>query len=395
MSDRVILHPPTAPTFVVSTARSGSTLLRWLLDSHPDIACPGETDLAGLVAGYVGTAGRLGNPGGAQATLAGAREVANGLMDRYLEGSGKRRWVDKSITSALHLDVLRAVWPEARFVFLYRHCMDVVASGLEAQPWGLSDYGFADFAKASPTDHVAALAAYWLDRTTRMLQGEAALQGRSTRIRYEDLVDDPDRALNPVWDLLGVSTAPDVARNAFVETHDAAGPADYKVWQTSSVRSDSVGRGARIPADRVTGRLREAVNESLGELGYPLVDDRWGCPGPRPAGPGSDAGLVDLRIVDGHRVLWRGVLREHDGSLHDPRTVPPAGAVVVVEREALPTLAPDRAAVAVAVRAGTVRCYGATFGSYGGERRVLASVGAFLSRHAGDLVEATAPAEAA
>jgi hypothetical protein len=31
---------PTEPVFIVSNARSGSTLLRYLLDAHPDIATP-------------------------------------------------------------------------------------------------------------------------------------------------------------------------------------------------------------------------------------------------------------------------------------------------------------------------------------------------------------------
>lgn len=395
MSDRVPFRSPAAPTFLVSTARSGSTLLRWLLDSHPDLACPGETDLAGLVAGYVRTAGRLGNPGGSGATTDGVRRLVDDLMGRYLHPVGKRKWVDKSITSALHLDLLGTVWPEARFVFLYRHCMDVVASGLEAQPWGLSDYGFADFAQASPTDHVAALAGYWRDRTTRMVQGERRLRDRSVRLRYEDLVADPDGALTAVWDLLGVAPVPGLPRDAFAQPHDGAGPADYKVWQTETVHQGSVGRGARIPADRVTGRMREAVNELLVELGYRPVDDGWGCAGPRPPAGDPAAGLVDLRVVDGHRLLWRGVLRTADRSLHDPRAVPATSAVTVVERAALPRLAGDRSAVAAAVRAGEIRCYGPPFGAYSAERELLGTVGGFLAEHAGDLLGATGQAAAA
>jgi hypothetical protein len=33
------------PLFVLCMARSGSTLLRFLLDAHPDLACPPETNL--------------------------------------------------------------------------------------------------------------------------------------------------------------------------------------------------------------------------------------------------------------------------------------------------------------------------------------------------------------
>jgi hypothetical protein len=36
------------PVFVLCMARSGSTLLRFLLDAHPDLACPPETSLPAL-----------------------------------------------------------------------------------------------------------------------------------------------------------------------------------------------------------------------------------------------------------------------------------------------------------------------------------------------------------
>jgi hypothetical protein len=41
------MSPSTAPTFILATSRSGSTLLRFIIDSHPDFACPPETQVAG------------------------------------------------------------------------------------------------------------------------------------------------------------------------------------------------------------------------------------------------------------------------------------------------------------------------------------------------------------
>ncbi len=42
--------PVGDPTFVLCHGRSGSTLLRFLLDSHPELACPPETNLPALCA---------------------------------------------------------------------------------------------------------------------------------------------------------------------------------------------------------------------------------------------------------------------------------------------------------------------------------------------------------
>jgi sulfotransferase family protein len=36
------------PVFVLCMGRSGSTLLRFLLDAHPELACPPETSLPEL-----------------------------------------------------------------------------------------------------------------------------------------------------------------------------------------------------------------------------------------------------------------------------------------------------------------------------------------------------------
>jgi hypothetical protein len=38
------------PVFVLCNGRSGSTLLRFPLDAHPDLACPPETNLPALCA---------------------------------------------------------------------------------------------------------------------------------------------------------------------------------------------------------------------------------------------------------------------------------------------------------------------------------------------------------
>ena len=93
-----------APVFIACGARSGSTLLRWLLDTHPDIACPPETDVAELVVQYARAAQALGVP----TPLEHARGVVDELVGRYLAESGKRRWCDKSLSNVVHLDSLAA-----------------------------------------------------------------------------------------------------------------------------------------------------------------------------------------------------------------------------------------------------------------------------------------------
>ena len=40
----------SSPVFVVSAPRSGTTLLRLILDAHPEIGCPSETGIPTLAA---------------------------------------------------------------------------------------------------------------------------------------------------------------------------------------------------------------------------------------------------------------------------------------------------------------------------------------------------------
>lgn len=381
--------PPGSPAFVVTPARSGSTMLRWLLDSHPDIACPSESDVAKLAADYLAASARVGHPDGEAAALSRARAAVDELMGTYARGKGKPRWCEKSLTTIEHIDLAARLWPEARFIFLYRHGMDFVGSALEAQPWGLSEYGFGEFAKQYPTDNVAALVAYWHDRTARMLEAETRLHDRFVRIRYEDLVSAPDAALSAVWELLGVAPATGLGDTAFDQQHDAIGPADHKIWQTSAIHQDSVGRGARIPPGRVVEHLRVAMNRLLAPLGYPLVDQWWGCGGPPPAETSSHPSHLDLRIVDGHRPLWRSVLDLAEGKSYEPSTVEPPRIVAAVERRRLPDLVADSGSLPSMIRSGYVRWYGPRFTSYAAERAFFSGLAAFLSAHGQHLYDDT------
>ncbi|MGH3176618.1 MAG: sulfotransferase family protein, partial [Streptosporangiaceae bacterium] len=155
------------PVFVLCNGRSGSTLLRFVLDAHPDLACPPETNLPGLCAqlatvwslieGAPLSANRGDEPPEIpQAAIAGVRETMDRMVGSYLARRGKKRYCDKSLGTVRYAPLLRRVYPEARFICLYRHPMDVIASGTEACPWGLNGYGFDPYVAATPGNAVMA-----------------------------------------------------------------------------------------------------------------------------------------------------------------------------------------------------------------------------------------------
>lgn len=279
-------HEPADPVFVLCMARSGSTLLRFLLDAHPDLACPPETELPtlclqlaktwGLLAGTPVLTGRNGEPQPLPEPLrASVRYAMNQLIAQHLARRGKKRLADKSLFTAKHVGLLSQLFPEAKFICLYRHPMDAIASGIEACPWGLKGFGFDSYAASSPGRDVLALARYWADHAREIRQAEETYPQRCHRVRYEDLVHDPEAVMNGVFGFLGAAPSAGISTRCFTPERERLGPADFKIWHTSRVTADSVGRGWSIPPDQVEESVRDRVNQLADELGYVRVEATW------------------------------------------------------------------------------------------------------------------------
>jgi hypothetical protein len=285
-----VADPSTDPVFVICAGRSGSTLLRFLLDAHPDLACPPETRLPAMVAqiaavwlqlaGSPPDAAAPKDPGGQPAVpgpaIAGIRQAMTMMVGPYLAQRGKRRYCDKSLGAAEHVPILREVFPAAKFLCLYRHPMDVIASGIEACPWGLSGFGFDGYAAGSPGNAVKALAQFWADNAAQILAAEEQLGERAYRVRYEDLVADPEGVTAAVLRFLGARPVPGISAACFAPERERLGPGDYKIWHTTRISGDSVGRGWAVPAEMMGPALMATVNELAGRLGYAQIDKAWG-----------------------------------------------------------------------------------------------------------------------
>jgi len=273
------------PVFVLTCARSGSTLLRFILDTHPDLGCPAETGFADVCSNLTrvwavleGISSR-GVSKSVQVRTARAaaaiRESIDVAVTEYLKRSGKVRWVDKSLNNAAYAEMLANLWPQARFVCLTRHCMDVVASGIEVGRWGVDGYGFSPYVLKHPGNNVAAIADGWVSTTEEIVSFQQRFPDRCFALKYEDLVASPEPIAAELLAFLGASPVPGITEQAFEVAHDATGPADSKIWYTTGVSSDSVGGGIRVPADKLPANLRDRINKTLGELGYVLVTDDW------------------------------------------------------------------------------------------------------------------------
>jgi hypothetical protein len=279
------------PIFVLCNGRSGSTLLRFILDAHPDLACPPETNIPALCAHLAsvwslidGAPLALGRgdepPSVPESAVNGIRATMDMMITSYLQKRGRLRFCDKSLGTARHADLLARIYPRARFISLYRHPMDVISSGIEACPWGLNGYGFDPYIADTPGNAIMAIARFWVDSVAIALAVEEKFPGAIRRIRYEDIVSDPQLACDELFAFLEVPQVPGIADACFASEKERYGPGDHKIWFTSEINADSVGRGWSIPTEMIAPPLLQSMNELCQRLDYVQIDDEWGTTEP-------------------------------------------------------------------------------------------------------------------
>jgi hypothetical protein len=264
------------PAFILCAARSGSTLLRQVLDTHPEMACPPELNLAAAFDNIL-FAFRHSYPGNGQDMWDLAKEqcrrLAGETAGEYARHQGKQRWCEKSLSSLEHADLLSQVFPEARFVCLYRNCTDVIASAVEASPWGYGGYGFEKYVQSTPGNVVLALAHYWVDNVTALLSFEETHKSAAYRLRYEDLACAPAETVSSLCEFLKISW-----ENWYIDADrvfavpSATHPGDYKIRYTRKFETSSVGRGWSVPIELIPQALQDRINEINAELDYPRLD---------------------------------------------------------------------------------------------------------------------------
>ena len=175
--------------------RSGTTVLRKLLDRHPAIRAGAETKL------FVPAAFNLEFLAGAfdippaelqelRASSTSQAAFIDAFATRVLADAGKVRWAEKTPQNIRHLDWITTHFPKARFVHIIRDGRDVVCSMRTHPDWRWVDGAWQKVLVERPLEWYARR---WLDDTAA---GMARREDpRYTEIRYEQLVTDPAAVL--------------------------------------------------------------------------------------------------------------------------------------------------------------------------------------------------------
>jgi hypothetical protein len=293
-SSRRVASGELAPApFVVGATRSGTTLLRLMLDAHPEMAIPSETHfIPDLIKAYrlesatpermceVVTAHRRWgdfhldpkellerfraidpiNPG----------DAARAFFQLYAEREGKTRWGDKTPGYVREMHRIESVLPEARFVHLVRDGRDVALSVL-GMNWGPSSVPEAAFR--------------WKKRILRARE-QAPRIGHYVEIRYEDLVRDTEVTLRRICEFVDLPYDEEMLRyheRASERLQEKARDLDRgpdKAPQTAEARLESHALATQPPDPERIERWRtemsvedravyeELAGDLLADLGY-------------------------------------------------------------------------------------------------------------------------------
>lgn len=199
--------------FVIGHERSGTTMLRAMLDSHPELAVPPEAhsviplmgrqprplDLDAFLAAFATDkyfadwnlpAEAVGALRDDPRVVTPADAVA-GLYHAYARAHGKERYGDKTPSHTFEVELLSERFPDSRFLHIVRDGRDVAASVVTM------DFGASRFAEAART---------WRRKVLRAHDGGVRLGPRRYHeIHYEDLVADPEATLREVCAFLDLA----------------------------------------------------------------------------------------------------------------------------------------------------------------------------------------------
>jgi len=140
------------------------------------------------------------------------------LIRRHSKAEPKARWVDGTPEYALHIYGLHKLFPQALFVHLVRDVTDVVRSLLNFFPDGRSRLVASEQAAYE----------YWLRRATACFEAEQAYGPTIIyRMRYRDLVEQPDSAMRSLLDFLGESYASECLEPLAQRINSANVPVDF------------------------------------------------------------------------------------------------------------------------------------------------------------------------
>jgi hypothetical protein len=300
--------------FIVGVTRSGTTLLRLMLDSHSKLTIPPETHFLpklirladkpdarpAKVARRISNHRRWGDFEISREELAAElralRELngttaARAFYDLYARQQGKPRWGDKTPGYQIRMLKLKKALPEARFIHVIRDGRDVVVSQAR---------------KASEPTPLETAAKRWRSRVlATRLRARRLDESSYMEVRYEDLIRDTEGTLRRICEFLELrfdrrmldyhqrasERLQEIAKE--LPAAEGKGELDAESRISAHALAHEPPRLERVEAWRSemstedVARFERAAGDLLAELGYELVSGEQFDPEARPEEAGE------------------------------------------------------------------------------------------------------------
>ena len=241
-----------SPVFLVGCERSGTTLLRLMLDHHPDIAFNLESD---FLVNQISDDGSFPDAGDYREFLRNDHifqhshfEIKGNLdfvamANDFLEQ--KRTRDGKAIVGATihyHFSNIGRIWPKAKYIYLYRDGRDV-ANSVVGMGWAGNAYVAAD---------------WWLEAEMEWERCRGTIpEGSWIEVRYKELIANPSEQLTRICHFLGVEYTDrmfDYAKNS------SYGP----------INPDLIDRWKTKTSKEAVQKIEEKIGDRLLLRGYEL-----------------------------------------------------------------------------------------------------------------------------
>jgi len=211
------------PIFIIGAQRSGTTLLRLMLNSHSKIAIPEEGGFwMPLLREFKGKVDRVIGNNEVNRIIAYIKndsqfklwaldankffeeikcksnitlsELMSGLYIHYAKSQGKVIWGDKTPSFFRMIPVLSELFPDARFIHIIRDGRDLFLS------WRKID---------RTKSNISLVALEWIYKIKKVRKAFGELDpDRSMEIRYEDLVSYPENKLKEICSFFSLNYEP-------------------------------------------------------------------------------------------------------------------------------------------------------------------------------------------
>lgn len=280
--------------FVIGNPRSGTTLLRLMLNAHPDITAPPESGFLqwwfqkysnwskednekpkkrqqfirdifsskkietwGLNEEILDHIIQVKKPShyGALITL---------VYEAYAVGMGKNPQLilDKNNYYINHLTLLKQIWPEASFIFIIRDGRDVASSYLEVNKLQTqSPY------RPNLPNNIASIAKEWYENNQKVLNFMEHENSNSLLIRYEDMVIHPKQTLDKLMNFFGLSYAPDMIE-FYKQNDEPKSTIDWKKNTLQPVDAKSIGKYNYGLTKKEVAKFEEIAGSLLKTFNY-------------------------------------------------------------------------------------------------------------------------------